>query len=128
MDQLKYRNPLKIDYYFSDAFFSDWWSYLQAGNSSSPILFDTKQSKFKVQDSFTFVDADKILTQGIDLDMPVLDVDSFFTKISLEEAIDICVNKLIQNPESFVNGISKNYLRDLLNLATIVSFFTFNNI
>ena len=128
MDQLKYRNPLKIDYYFSDAFFSDWWSYLQAGNSLTPILFDTKQSKFKVQDSFTFVDADKILTQGIDLDMPVLDVDSFFTKISLEEAIDICVNKLIQNPESFVNGISKNYLRDLLNLATIVSFFTFNNI
>lgn len=128
MDQLKYRNPLKIDYYFSDAFFSDWWSYLQAGNSSTPILFDTKQSKFKVQDSFTFVDVDKILTQGIDLDMPVLDVDSFFTKISLEEAIDICVNKLIQNPESFVNGISKNYLRDLLNLATIVSFFTFNNI
>ena len=91
-------------------------------------MFDTKQSKFKVQDSFTFVDVDKILTQGIDLDMPVLDVDSFFTKISLEEAIDICVNKLIQNPESFVNGISKNYLRDLLNLATIVSFFTFNNI
>lgn len=128
MDQLKYRNPLKIDYYFSDAFFSDWWSYLQAGNSSTPVLFDTKQSKFKVQDSFTFVDVDKILTQGIDLDMPVLDVDSFFTKISLEEAIDICVNKLIQNPESFVNGISKNYLRDLLNLATIVSFFTFNNI
>lgn len=128
MDQLKYRNPLKIDYYFSDAFFSDWWSYLQAGNSSTPVLFDTKQSKFKVQNSFTFVDVDKILTQGIDLDMPVLDVDSFFTKISLEEAIDICVNKLIQNPESFVNGISKNYLRDLLNLATIVSFFTFNNI
>ena len=128
MDQLKYRNPLKIDYYFSDAFFSDWWSCLQAGNSSTPVLFDTKQSKFKVQDSFTFVDVDKILTQGIDLDMPVLDVDSFFTKISLEEAIDICVNKLIQNPESFVNGISKNDLRGLLNLATIVSFFTFNNI
>ena len=102
MDQLKYRNPLKIDYYFSDGFFSDWWSCLQAGNSSTPVLFDTKQSKFKVQNSFTFVDVDEILTQGIDLDMPVLDVDSFFTKISLEEAIDICVNKLIQNPESFI--------------------------
>ena len=43
------------------------------------------------------------------------DVDSLFTNILSDETIDICVNKLFQNPENLVNKISKNYFRDLLN-------------
>ena len=37
------------------------------------------QNKFRVQDSFTFVD--KILTQDSDLHMASLDIDALFTKI-----------------------------------------------
>ena len=43
------------------------------------------------------------------------DVDSLFTNIPSDKTIDICVNKLFQNPGNLVNKISKNYFRDLLN-------------
>ena len=41
--------------------------------------------------------------------------------------IDICVEKLFKIPDTLIKGISKNDYRDLLNLATKESFFTFNN-
>ena len=59
--------------------------------------------------------------------MASLDVDALFTNIPLDETIDICVKKLFQTPETLVKGISKNDFRDLLNLATKESFFTFSN-
>ena len=43
------------------------------------ILVLVTQNKFRVQDSFTFVD--KILTQDSDLHMASLDIDALFTKI-----------------------------------------------
>ena len=45
--------------------------------------------------------------------MASLDVDSVFTNILLDETIDICINKPVENPESLVNGIFKNDFRDL---------------
>ena len=59
--------------------------------------------------------------------MASLDVDVLFTNISLDETIDICLKKLFKTPDTFVKGISKNDFRDLLNLASKESFFTFNN-
>ena len=59
--------------------------------------------------------------------MTNLDIDALFTNISLDETIDICINKLFQAPEILAKGISKNDFCDLLNLATKDSFFTFNN-
>ena len=59
--------------------------------------------------------------------MASLDVDGLFNNISLDETIDICVKKLFKTPDTLVKGISKNDLRNLLNLVTKVSFFTFNN-
>ena len=59
--------------------------------------------------------------------MASLDVDALFTNIPLDETIDICVKKLFKTPDTLVKGISKNDFRDLLNLATKESFFTFNN-
>ena len=59
--------------------------------------------------------------------MASLDVDALFTNIPLDETIDICVKKLFKTPDALVKGISKNDFRDLLNLATKESFFTFNN-
>ena len=90
-----------------------------------PVLSDITQNEFTVKDSFTFVD--EILTQNSDLYMASLDVDALFTNIPLDETIDICVKKLFKTLDTLVKGISKNDFRDLLNLATKESFFTFNN-
>ena len=89
------------------------------------FLSDITQNKFTTKDSFTFVD--EIITQDSDLYMASLDVDGLFNNISLDETIDICVKKLFKTPDTLVKGISKNDFRDLLNLATKESFFTFNN-
>ena len=59
--------------------------------------------------------------------MTDLGIGALFTNISLDETIDICINKLFQAPEILAKGISKNDFCDLLNLATKDSFFTFNN-
>lgn len=57
--------------------------------------------------------------------MASLDVGSLFTNMLLTESN--CINKIFQSPENVVNGISKNYFRDVLNLETKESFLTFNN-
>ena len=90
-----------------------------------PIQSDITQNEFTVKVSFAFVD--EILTQNSDLYMASLDVDALFTNISLDETIDICLKKLFKTPDTLVKGISKNYFRDLLNLAAKESFFTFSN-
>ena len=59
--------------------------------------------------------------------MGTLYVDALFTNISSDETIDICIKKLFSNPETLMKGISKNDFRDLLNLATKESLFTFDN-
>ena len=61
------------------------------------------------------------------LNVASFDIDYLFTNISLDETIDICINKLFPNPESLVNGIFKNDFRYLLNLSIKKSFFTFNS-
>ena len=90
-----------------------------------PILSDITQNEFTVKGSFTFVV--EMLTQNSDLYMASLDVDALFNNIPLDETIDICLKKLFKTPGTLVKGISKNDFRDLLNLATKESFFTFNN-
>ena len=90
-----------------------------------PVLPDIMQNEFTVKESFAFVD--KILTQNSDLYMGSLDVDALFTENPLDENIGICVKKLFKTPDTLVKEISKNGFRDLLNLATKQSFFTFNN-
>ena len=90
-----------------------------------PVLSYITQNEFTVKDSSTF--GDEILTQNSDLYMASFDVDALFTNILLDETIDICVKKLFKTRDALVKGISKNDFRDLLNLATKESFFTFNN-
>ena len=90
-----------------------------------PVLSDITQNEFTVKDSFTFVD--EILAQSNDLFMASLDVDPLFTSIPLDETIDICVKKLFETLDTLVKVISKNDFRDILNLTTKKSFFTFNN-
>ena len=89
------------------------------------VLSDITQNEFTVKGSFTFVD--EILTQDSDLYMASLDVDALFTNIALDETIDICVKKRFKTSDTLGKEISKNDYRDLLNLATKESFFTFNS-
>ena len=89
------------------------------------VLSDKTQNKFTVKESFTFVD--EILIQDSDLSVAIFYVDTLFTNTPLDETIDICIKKPFQTPESLIKGISKNDFRDLLDLATKESFFTFNN-
>ena len=49
----------------------------------------------------------------------------FFTKIPLEESIDICANALFENTEK-VEGLSKIEFNELLPLATKESYFIFD--
>ena len=59
--------------------------------------------------------------------MGSLDVDSLFTNIPLEEAINICTN-LLYNNEDDIEGISKSEFKNLLSLATQESYFIFNDV
>ena len=59
--------------------------------------------------------------------MGSLDVDSLFTNITLDGAIDICVNQLFENTDS-VEGFTKSELRQLLSLDTKESYFIFNGL
>ena len=58
--------------------------------------------------------------------MASLDVDSLFTSIPLEDTIDVCVDNLYNGKGSFHN-IPDNDFRNLFNIASKKSFFTFNN-
>ena len=57
--------------------------------------------------------------------MGSLEVDSLFTNIPLDEAIDICINQLFENTDT-VEGFKKSELKQLLCLATKESYFIFN--
>ena len=59
--------------------------------------------------------------------MATLDVDALLINIPLDETIDICVKKLFLILETLVKRIYKNDFRNLLNLVTKESLFTFNN-
>ena len=55
-----------------------------------------------------------------------LNVDSLFTNIPLNETIDISIDSLYKDNEN-TPKIPKNLFRNLLNVPTKESFFTFNN-
>ena len=53
------------------------------------------------------------------------DIESLFTNIPLEETINICVDKLLEN-NTKVDNLTKESFRLLLELATLESFFNFD--
>ena len=59
--------------------------------------------------------------------MGILDVDSLFTNIPLEDTINICTNLLYDN-EDIIEGINKSEFKNLLSLATQESYFIFNDV
>ena len=79
-----------------------------------PLLSFVTVNEYSVKDSFHF--SSEILEQNSSLYMGSLDVDSLFTNIPLEETIDICVNGLFKDVDTF-KGFSKNEFKKLLSLA-----------
>ena len=84
-----------------------------------------KVNEFSVHDSFSFTN--EVSSFCPDYFMASLDVESFFTKILLDEVIDICVNDLFSDTDA-IHNLDKNDLRKLLTLASYESFFIFDKV
>ena len=61
--------------------------------------------------------------------MASLDIDSLFTNIPLDEAIDICIYNLYRDDDHDDHNpkIPNDIFRNLFTAATKESFFMFNN-
>ena len=81
-------------------------------------------SDYTVKDSFTF--SDETCLQNSAHFMAILDVDSLFTNIPLDETINLCVDLLCPTDNSTINGIPKGHFHKLLEHSTSESFFMFN--
>ena len=66
------------------------------------------KNEYTVKDSFQF--DEQIYEQDPTLSMGNLDVDPLFTNIQLDETIDICVNQLFENTDTF-KGFKKSELK-----------------
>ena len=82
-------------------------------------------NEFTVKDSFSF--AKEIVEQDSNFYMGSVDVDSLFTNIPLEEAINICTESIYDQNDS-IEGLNKSEFKELLSLATKESYFIFNEI
>ena len=82
-------------------------------------------NEFIVKDTFCF--SKEIVEQDSSLVMGILDVDSLFTNIPLDETINICTNT-VYSEQGAILGINKEELRNLLSLATKESHFMFNQV
>ena len=86
------------------------------------FLAPSTANEYTLVDSFHF--AEEISQQDPNLHIAGLDVDSLFTNIPLDETIDICIDNLYNCNENRPN-IAKHDFRNLLNIDTKESFFTF---
>ena len=58
--------------------------------------------------------------------MVSFDIESLYTNIPLKETIEICINKIFNNTNTFLN-FDKKQFKSLLETITNNTFFTFNN-
>ena len=76
-----------------------------------PILEPLTTNECTIKDSFTF--AEELQSFDSKLVMTSFDVESLFTKISLQETIDLCVENLFQD-RTHVDHLPKDSFRELL--------------
>ena len=88
-----------------------------------PLLTPITSNEFTAVDSFTF--SKEIADLDCSQYMCSLDVESLFTNLPVNEAIDICVNELYTN-KTVINNLSKPEFKHLLELSAKDSFFLFN--
>ena len=87
------------------------------------ILEPLTTNEYTIKDSFTFAEE----VQGFDskLVMDSFDVESLFTNIPLQEAIDLCVENLFQD-RTYVDNLSKDSFRELLTRNMSESLILFD--
>ena len=85
-------------------------------------MYFNKWFNIKVKDSFDF--AKDIAQQSSKLFMASLDVDFLFTKVPLDETIEICVNELFKSRQ-MVSGLDKQVL-EMFSLTTKENGFLFD--
>ena len=71
-------------------------------------------NNYKIKNFFDF--AKDITQQSSKLFMASLDVDSLFTKVPLDETIEVCINELFKSSQT-VSGLNKQVL-EMLSLTT----------
>ena len=86
-----------------------------------PLLTPLTSSDFTIKDSFSF--AEEVSSFDCAHYMTSFDIESLFTKIPLEEIINICVDKLFES-NSKVNNLTKESFPSLQEMTNLDSFFT----
>ena len=80
-------------------------------------------NKYTIKDSFTF--AEELKSFDSKLVTASFDIELLFTKIPLQETIDLCVENLFQD-RTHVNNLSKDYFRELLTRTMSESLILFD--
>ena len=90
----------------------------------SDILKPLAYNEFTIKDSFSF--ANDMLSISSAPFMCSFDVVSLYTNIPVDEAIDICLNKLYCNDE-IVYNLTRSQFKKLLNHCVKQNHFAFND-
>ena len=80
-------------------------------------------NKYTIKDSFTF--AEELKSFDSKLVTASFDIELLFTKIPLQETIDLCVENLFQD-RTHVNNLSKDFFRELLTRTMSESLILFD--
>ena len=89
-----------------------------------PKISSTTFNKFTLKDYFSF--AKEVVYQDSKLCIGILDVDSLFTNILLKETINFFAT-FLYSKLNVIAGINKSEFENLLSLASLESYFIFNN-
>ena len=90
-----------------------------------PLLSHLTTNEYSVKNSFDYVD---IVSQfNPQTYLVSYDVESLFTNIPTKETIDLILNSLFPNPNSFYSGLNRKDFKTLLELSVNDTHFIFNN-
>ena len=89
------------------------------------LLTPLTTNQYTIKNSYEFVQTITNIS-SINRIMYSFDVESLFTNIPLNETVDICLNKIFANSNTFHN-FNKKQLKTLLELATKETYFIFDN-
>ena len=88
------------------------------------LLEPRTYNQYTVKDLFLFCEEQKSFNTN--LIMTSFDVKSLFINISLQETIDLCVQKLFED-KNYIDGIYKDSFRKILTITMTESFILFGN-
>ena len=89
-----------------------------------PLLTPLTLNEYTIKDSFSF--AEELSNYDSNLVMASFAVESLFTNIPLQEAIDLCVD-LLFNDKPNIDGFTKTDFHELLTVTLSDSLILFNN-